>query len=315
MNIWIVQKQMIIISVLIMTGFFLFRRGRLSDESSRHLSWIIVNITNPITLLCAALSDGNKVGAAQIGIAFLGFFAMYAILIIISYIIPVLLGVEKSGRYSYRMLSIVGNVGFIGIPFSAAVLGNRSLIFVSICCLTINMIIYTYGSASLRRTAAEQNPDKETDTGLSIRSVINSGTVMAVITIAVYLMDLKVPDTVQTTLNYIGNCTTFLSMTVLGVSVAQIIPGEVFTKWRLYVFTVIRQIIVPVLLIFLFRPFIENELILSTLIVMASMPAGNLPLMMSKQYGVKEDMISAGIILTTAASLVTIPTVMYFLQI
>ena len=43
------------------------------------------------------------------------------------------------------------------------------------------------------------------------------------------------------------------------------------------------------------------------------MPAANMPLMMAKQYGVKEDMISAGIILTTLTSIITIPAVMYFL--
>ena len=121
------------------------------------------------------------------------------------------------------------------------------------------------------------------------------------------------PDAVRSTLSYIGNCTTFLSMVVLGVSVAQMIPREVFTKWKLYVFVVIRQILVPVMIIFIMRPFISNQLILSTVVVMSAMPAGNMPLMMAKQYGVEEDIISAGIILTTVATLLTIPIVMSFL--
>ena len=61
------------------------------------------------------------------------------------------------------------------------------------------------------------------------------------------------------------------------------------------------------------KMFITNELILKTIAVMAAMPAANMPLMMAKQYGVKEDMISAGIILTTLTSIITIPAVMYFL--
>ena len=136
---------------------------------------------------------------------------------------------------------------------------------------------------------------------------------MAVITIIVYLSDIKVPDAVNSTLTYIGNCTTFMSMVVLGVSVAQMVPKEVFTRWRLYVFVLLRQILVPILLIFILKPFIKNTLILHTVAVMSAMPAANLPLMMAKQFGVKEDMISAGIILTTVATIITIPAVMYFL--
>lgn len=313
MSIWIVQKQMIIIFVMILIGVYLYKKNHLSNESSRHLSWIIVNITNPITLLCSALSEEEKVSAGELGIAFLSFAAMYAILIPLAYLIPVILNVDCDRRYAYRMLAIFGNVGFIGIPFASAVLGPGSLIFVSICCLVFNIIIYTYGTASLKAVAKEQNPDEEQNDVFSIKDIINSGTVMAVVTIVIYLADISLPDMIDSTLTYIANCTTFLSMLVLGVSVAQMIPREVFTRWRLYVFVILRQILVPILFIFVMKPFITNELTLHTIAVMAAMPAANMPLMMAKQYGVKEDMISAGIILTTLASILTIPAVMYFL--
>ena len=313
MDIWIVVKQMMIIFTLILIGVYLYKSRHLSNESSRQLSWIIVNITNPVTLLCAALAEEEKVSAKEVGIAFGCFVIMYAILIPLSYLIPVALGVDKSRRYAYRMLAIFGNVGFIGIPFCNAVLGPQSLIFVSLCGLTFNMIFYTYGVASLERTAMEQNPDKEDTRKFSIKDIINTGTVMAVVTIIVYLSDVAVPDGVSKTLTHIGNCTTFMSMVVLGVSVAQMVPKEVFTRWRLYVFVILRQILVPILLIFILKPVITNELILHTVAVLSAMPAANLPLMMAKQCGVKEDMISAGIILTTVMSVVTIPIVMSFL--
>jgi predicted permease len=46
---------------------------------------------------------------------------------------------------------------------------------------------------------------------------------------------------------------------------------------------------------------------------MMAMPAANMPLMLSKQYHVEESTISQGIILTTIASLVTIPIVTLFI--
>ncbi|MCR5475001.1 MAG: AEC family transporter [Lachnospiraceae bacterium] len=313
MSTWVVQKQMITIFILILTGVYLYKKNHLSNASAKQLSWIIVNITNPITLLCAALAEEEKVSAGEVGIAFFCFVLMFAILIPLAYLIPVLLGVDPGRRYAYRMLAIFGNVGFIGIPFASAVLGTSSLIFVSICGLTFNLVVYTYGEASLRAVAASQHPEDDKTYSFSFKNIINSGTVMAVVTLVVYLADIKVPEMVGNTLSYIGNCTTFLSMIVLGVSVAQMVPREVFTRWRLYVFVVIRQILVPIMFIFILRPFIRNELILHTVIVMVAMPAGNMPLMMAKQYGAKEDMISAGIILTTLSTIITIPAVMYFL--
>ena len=346
MSIWIVQKQMIMIFAMILIGVYLYKSKQLSDETSKQLSWIIVNVTNPVTLLVAALSDREKLGAGEVGLAFMAFILMYVILIAAAYLLPVLLKVESDGRYAYRMLTIFSNVGFIGIPFASAVLGPKSLIFVSICGLVYNVIIYTYGIASLKAVSLRQHPGDLQDSssgtvsgggrlkggssnaatsgkvtsgnttsgsGFSLRSMFNSGMILSVLTIVVYLADIKVPGMVNTTLTYIANCTTFLSMIVLGTSVAQMVPKEVFTKWRLYVFLVLRQILLPVALIFVMKLFIINDLMLRSIVIMSAMPAGNLPLMMAKQYGVKEDVISAGIILTTVATIVTIPAVMFFL--
>ena len=317
MQILVVQKQMIIIFIMIVIGSYLYLKGRLSNDTAKQLSWIIVNITNPITLLLAALKETEKVSALDIGNAFICFGIMYAILIPIAYALPVFLGVGKSERYAYRMLAIFNNVGFIGIPFASAVLGTRSLIFVAICGLCFNLIFYTYGRWALNKEAGKQAQ------GFGIKNLINSGTVMAVITIAVYLSDITVPEGAVTALSYVGGCTTFLSMLVLGVSVAQMVPKEVFSKWRLYAFVAIRQVLVPILLIFVLKPFVNNiiaqsstehgSLMLSTVIIMASMPAANLPLMQAKHLGVKDDVLSAGIILTTLASIITIPIVMHFL--
>ena len=88
---WIVEGQMIIFFALIFIGFFLYKSKHLSDETARQLSWIVVNITNPITLLCAALKDENKVPASELGVAFGCFVLMYIILIPLSFVIPLVL--------------------------------------------------------------------------------------------------------------------------------------------------------------------------------------------------------------------------------
>ena len=101
-------------------------------------------------------------------------------------------------------------------------------------------------------------------------------------------------------------------MIVLGVSVASLSVKEIFGKPALYVFTLLRQIVVPVALIFVLKPFVDNTLLLQTAIIMVAMPCANLPLMMAKQYRAKEDTISSGIMLTTFCAILTIPIVTGF---
>ncbi|MCR5320263.1 MAG: AEC family transporter [Lachnospiraceae bacterium] len=306
MSITIVVSQMVMIFAMILVGVYLYKTHHITTESSKDLSWIIVNITNPITLLCAALKDENKIGIRELGTAFLCFVGVYALLIAVAYILPRLLMVEKDRRYEYRMLTIFGNVGFIGIPFASAVLGPHSLIFVAICGLVFNFIMYSYGFDELSRVAG-----RKAQTGKL--GFLNSGTVMAVVTLVVYIVNVQVPVGVSRFLEYIGNCTTFLSMIVLGVSVAQMVLPQVFGNKRLYLFIVLRQVGVPILVSFLLRPLGLPELMLRTIVVMCAMPAGNMPLMVAKSLGIPDDTISGGIIFTTLATIVTIPIVMLFL--
>lgn len=314
MSITVVIQQMVMIFILIGVGLLLYKKKMLSEMTSKQISGIIVNVTNPALLICSAFQDGPKVSAPELGMA-LGFYLLiYAILIAVSFLIPRILRVPGMYHYSYQMLTIFGNVGFIGIPLASAVLGAESLIFVSIYNLIFNILIYTFGISLLQKAEAKQLTTQSVDSDTAVTSplwkkLINAGTISAAATIVFYLCDFRVPSIIPSTLNYMGQATTLLSMLVLGASVAQMTLKDIFSHPKLYWFTLMRQILVPIGCIMLLRPFIQNTLVLNTMALMLAVPAGNMPLMLSKQLHVETDTISQGIILTTILSLVTIPIV------
>ena len=318
MSISVVLEQMIIIMILIIVGIFLFRKKMLSEDTSRQLSGLIVNITNPAVLICSAFDDTPKVSHYELGIGLCVVLISYAVLLLSAYLIPLILRVPQPERYSYHMLSVFGNVGFIGIPLVSAVLGSGALIFVSLNNLVYNILVYTYGISTLKKAAVRQHsanssmPDSTAESSSSeslLHKLVNAGTVSALLTIIFYLGNFNVPAIISSSLTYAGRTTTFLSMLVLGVSVAQIAPKEIFSHPKLYAFTLIRLILLPVGFTLLLGLFMKNALILNTAALMLAVPAGNMPLMLSKQLHVDESTISQGIILTTLLSLVTIPLV------
>ncbi len=264
------------------------------------------------------------------------------ILLVAGFLIPFILRVPDQYHYAYQMLTVFGNVGFIGIPLASAVLGPECLIFVSIYNLFFNLLIYTFGIALLQRAAKRQASGCERVSNNSASGVrgnvpgeqgprggnpaagqtlvlettepgwkkmINAGTISAAVTIIIYLGDFSAPVIVSSTLNYIGQTTTLFSMLVLGVSVAQMKLRDIFCHPKLYWFVLLRQILLPVGCVLLLRPFIQNRMLLHTMALMVAVPAGNMPLMLSKQLQIDTDTISQGIILTTVLGLVTIPIV------
>ncbi|MCM1386035.1 MAG: AEC family transporter [Bacillus sp. (in: Bacteria)] len=314
MSISVVLEQMIIIMILIIVGIFLFRKKMLSEDTSRQLSGLIVNVTNPAVLICSAFDDSPKVSLSELGVGLCVVLVSYAVLLLFAYLIPLILRVPQPGRYSYRMLTIFGNVGFIGIPLVSAVLGSGALIFVSLNNLVYNVLVYTYGIATLKKAAVEQHAITQNDSSESLaHKLINAGTVSAVLTIIFYLGNFNVPAIISSSLSYAGRTTTFLSMLVLGVSVAQMAPKEIFSHPKLYAFTLIRQILLPVGFTLVIGLFVHKPLIVNSAALMLAVPAGNMPLMLSKQLHVDESTISQGIILTTILSLATIPVVAVFI--
>ena len=328
MSITVVLQQMVMIFILISVGMILYKKEMLSELTSKQISGIIVNVTNPALLLCSAFGDGPKASLQKLGTAFIVFLVVYAILIALSFLIPHILRVPNKYHYCYQMMTIFGNVGFIGIPLASAVLGTKSLIFVSIYNVIFNVLFYTFGISILQRAAAEQSvaasertadiQDMQTsqtavyDTRVASfrwKKIINAGTISATAAIIFYLANPPVPDIVPSTLDYMGHATTLLSMLVLGASVAQMALKDIFAHPKLFGFVLLRQILVPIGCVMLFRLFISDALILNTLALMLAVPAGNMPLMFSKQLHLEADTISQGIILSTLLSLVTIPVV------
>lgn len=318
MSITVVLQQMVIIFILIGIGMILFRRGLLSEEGSKQISGLIINVTNPALLICSALDDGPKVSLRELGIAFASYAAVFAVLIAVGFLLPCLLRVPKNLHYAYQMLTVFGNVGFIGIPLASAVLGSESLIFVSIFNLLFNLLIYTLGVSLLQRAARGQTAEEKTasENNFSagrLQKLVNAGTISAAVTIIFYLGNFRVPLIISSALSYTGRATTLLSMLVLGVSVAQIAPKEIFSHPKLYLFTLLRQILVPIVCVLLMRRLIDSRLILNTMLLMVAVPAANMPLMLAKQMDMETESISQGIILTTVLSLVTVPAVCLFL--
>ena len=317
MSITVVIQQMVIIFILIAVGMFLYRKEMLSETTTRQMSGLIVNLTNPALLISSALQEGSRMSLQDLGTALAVDLVIYAVLILAGFLIPRILRVPDKYHYAYQMLTIFGNVGFIGIPLASAVLGTECLIFVSIYNLLYVLLIYTFGISLLQRAAAKQadsgvspqdSAGAQTD-ALSWKKMINAGTISAAVAIILYLGDIPAPAILSSTLDYIGQTTTLLSMLVLGVSVAQMALRDIFCHPKLYWFVLLRQILLPVVYVLLLRPFLHNELLLHTTALMLAVPAGNMPLMLSKQLQIDTDTISQGIILTTLLGLVTIPVV------
>ena len=310
----VVIEQMIMITLLIALGYYAYKKRILTDEGTRGISALIVTITNPCLMVYSMLSSEERISGRGLLIGLLSAVVVYVLLLVMAVFLPILFRIKKDERYCYFMLCVFGNIGFIGIPLTNAVLGPDALVYVCFHNLIFSLLIYTLGVRIISDAAGEK--DREGDVSMSFRrtvlNMINTGTVSAVAALIIYVAGWELPKVIMTTCDYAGRATTFLSMMVLGAAVARMSVKEAVSNVKLLVFSLIRLLAVPVVIVFILRLFISDPLTVNTAALMLAVPAGNMPLIMATQHRLNARTLSDGIILTTVMSVLTIPVVTLF---
>lgn len=138
-------QQMALIFLLILTGFVLYRKQIISEHASKDLSALVVNICSPGLIIVSMFEDLSSVSrdsvlfVGMIGICFFLFLSVLGLLFV------KILKVSAQERVSYILMTVFGNLGFIGIPVALAIIGPESMVYVIVFNFLFNVYIYTFG--------------------------------------------------------------------------------------------------------------------------------------------------------------------------
>ena len=141
----VIFRQMCMIFLLIAVGYIACKRGIVDALSGKMISAVVVNICNPALMLTSVLESGGGISNEKLLLATGAALGIYVCLLVIGKVMPVFLARNDLERDQYALMALFGNVGFIGIPVVSAVLGTEVLIYVIICIIIFNILIYTYG--------------------------------------------------------------------------------------------------------------------------------------------------------------------------
>lgn len=289
-----------VIVILVAVGIYLYFRKIVDGTVSRKVSAIVMDICNPALVLSSILTGNITVNHKDLLSAILFGVGFYAILMVFGAVLPLMLGVKKDKRRFYNLMVVYTNVGFIGIPVAKAILPENAIIYVIVCNVMYCLLFYTHGITVLSNGKEKMN----------LLKVLSPGTLMSVFSLVVCWFKLTLPPILSSSISYIGNATVFLSMMLLGVSIARsdIIKG--FKEIRIWGYIVIRMVIFPIAVFFILRAAGCNDVMVLSFALMAMMPVGNLPLIQSEKIGEDTETLSKAITVSTIVSVPTITALM-----
>lgn len=304
MEISVIINQMLVLFIVMVIGYIANKKSILDENVNRKISSLLLNITAPALILSSVVNQDKKGNPdLVINVVILGII-LYAILPFIGKLLGKFLKVPKEDKNLYEFMTIFSNVGFMGFPVIESIFGSEAIFFVAIINLLFNVFCFSYGIYLISEN------DKVT---FDFKILINPGIVVSIISIIIYITNLQVPTILKETTSMIGGITTPLAMMLIGSSLSQIPVKEVFLEKKLYPYTFLKQLIIPIIFFLILKQIITNELILGIIIIVSAMPVGATAIMFCNEYEGNTKLASKTIFITTLCSVVTIPVLVYIL--
>lgn len=296
-------KQMIILFLLMAVGFALKKAGIIDRKGEKTISGIVVNVANPALALSAAINPESTIRGSELVLTAGLAFGTYAVLLILAGLFPRIIKVGKHERGAYAVMMVFSNIGFMGFPLLSSMYGEESLLYATPFMIIYNVLIYTYAVAAV-------DSGHKWDLRYTLGKIFNVGVIACILTIILYFSEIRVPVIIETTVDHLSSLTAPLSMMVIGASMTDMKVGELFTDFKLILFSLIKLILLPVVGAFIISRMGLDSMLSGVCLIMMATPVGSMTAMICNQYeSPAYPLVARGVALTTVLSVLTIPLV------
>lgn len=305
----VIVSQMIILFLILALGYFIFKIKLVDDNFTKQFSALVIKVTMPALLLSSVLDITERQPLRDVltsfGIAVALFFIVMPI---VGFLLAKLFRVKRNSTGLYVFMATFSNVGFMGFPVISALAGEVGLFYAAIYNLVFNVAVFTLGV-----WLVNHGKDGESS-GFDIKLLMSPGVIAALLAIALYSMNIKLPVLLCDTIRSVGSITSPSAMLIIGCTLAKMDVKTVFSDWRLYPWILIKQIVIPILLWIPLAMIIKNEILLTVTFILFLMPVANNAVLFANTYNGDAELAARSVFLTTLFSLLTVPICVWAIQ-
>ena len=296
-------------------GFLLCKAKRVSSNHLSTMSTILVYICGPCMIIyafynAAVIAEKKNLNKGEMALDML-YFAIATIILQALFMLALYLILRKKYEDAkYRILtcgSVLGNVGFFGLPLVVSLVPNNPLVacYSSIYVITMNLLVFTVGVFCLT------NDSKY----MSIKSaLINPTTFGLILAIPAFLFGNKIAsyqavDVFAQGINLLGQMTTPLCMLILGIRLATVNFKDLWTRPFIYLICILKMIVFPIVCFFavFFIPLDAD--FKKAILIISAVPCASVILNLAEIHHKEEELAANCVLVSTLLCMVTIPIV------
>lgn len=293
----ITAQQVIILFLLIGCGFVAVKTGVLKQEGKQTLSNLLLYLVVPAMIVHSYMMEFSE----EILHNLLAAFGMSVLAILIGTAITLLLTARRKDRRApiFRFACVFSNAAYIGFPLISALFGAEGLLYASAYVTVFNILLWTMGYGMV---SGSSNPKEVA------RSLLHTPVLYAmVVGLAVYLLQIPVPNLIAQPIDLLSGMNTPLSMLITGMLIAAGDLKSIVCDRHIWKLAALRMVLIPAVCVAVFALLGFHGMSAQVVLLLECCPAAAITSVFAVQFGHEERFAAGSVVLTTLLSIVTLP--------
>ena len=300
-----VITKMIMLVSLMFIGYLCSKIHVTGPAFNKNASSVMMNVFLSATILSSVVNVEPTMSNREIYTIVALFFVMMIVIWAIAWAAVRLLRIPREEAGVMLCLITYMNTAFVGFPIVETMYGQEAVFCAARSGIPCNIMLYSVGTITL---CGDGTVEK-----ISIRKMITVPLVVTLIGAVIFTLRIPFPQVVEDIIDTLAGATIPMSMIIIGTSLGAVSIKDAVTDWRIYVISLIRLIVCPIVVYYLLSLFMSNPTIVGIITIEAATPAAMVLTVLCLQYDRDDSLASKGIFISTVLSMVTIPFIIWLL--
>ncbi len=303
-----ILHSLIMVFILIVPGYIFKRLRLINEEQTRGLSSMISRFMLPALIIDAMQIEFTpEVFQSSLVIAVIMVF-VFIVSLLLSFFFIKTFKIRKSHAGLFAFLVTFPNTGFVAMPVINALFGKEAVFYCSIAEMINDIFIFTIGAWLIQSSTGVKAK-------FNIKQFFSPAIVSILIGYVLFITNTRLPALLGGPISMVGSATTVISMFFIGSQLGDIHLKELFNEMSLYLFLLLKLILVPFLVLLVFKRVLHNiSMLSSTLVIIFGMPTTVCVSILTEDYSGDTKYSTKGVLLSTIFCILSIPIFAILLQ-
>jgi malate permease and related proteins len=311
----IILNQIIILGVIVCVGVIAARAGIITETLKEGIASLVFNVTLPLLILSSftALDITLELLRNGLLVVILTYFSLF-FLLFTGRLAAIIQRMNRETATIHVLHTAFGNTVFLGFPLMNALFpGGEALFYATLFYLVSISVMWTIGVNMLDQSSG-------LSMGQKMKNLVNPNTIAFGAGIVIMITGLNIPAVIDIPIRGIGDTTNYLSMLYIGGMLAQTDIKGVFTRKKVFVLSVNKMIISPILLILIFRALLKllsinmDPVAFFVVILQCGTPCMTVIVVLAKMFKADDSHAMENVFISTLLSLVTLPFLYWMIE-